>query len=106
MRGEEGRRNERREVEAGPEEAGHPQSGELQSDGETGCVLADLAPTPTHLKTHYTMGFDLYPVMTMESKERILDQALSERWLLLFEHAPDVLAGYLAENRQLEPIEV
>ena len=94
------------ELLATPGHTRHHQSVLLHSDGATACFLADLAPTPTHLKTHYTMGFDLYPVMTMESKERILDQALSERWLLLFEHAPDVLAGYLAENRQLEPIEV
>lgn len=57
--------------------------------------LADLVPTTSHLKTPYVMGFDLYPMQTMEAKPRVLQQAYEERWLLIFEHAAHIQAGYL-----------
>lgn len=69
----------------------------ITSKGNTACFLADLVPTNSHLKTPYVMGYDLYPKTTMEVKERILKQALQENWLLIFEHAPRVKAGYLYE---------
>ncbi len=69
----------------------------VQSEGRTACFLADLVPTDSHLKTAYVMGYDLYPKTTMEVKEKVLQQALHENWLLIFEHAPKVRAGYLKE---------
>ncbi len=68
------------------------------SAGKTACFLADLVPTNSHLKTAYVMGYDLFPKTTMESKTRVLKQALVENWLLFFEHAPVVKAGYLLEK--------
>ena len=32
------------------------------------------------------MGYDLEPLVTLESKKRILPRAVSERWQLIFEH--------------------
>ncbi len=76
------------------------------SGGLTACFLADLVPTPAHLKTHYVMGFDLNPLATMENKERVLKQARAENWLLIFEHSSDIKAGYLTEDLKIEPIEL
>jgi glyoxylase-like metal-dependent hydrolase (beta-lactamase superfamily II) len=69
----------------------------IHSNGKTACFLADLVPTSSHLKTAYVMAYDLYPRTTMEVKERVLKQALEENWLLFFEHAPRIKAGYLTE---------
>ena len=76
-------------------------SGEL-----TACFLADLVPTPSHLKTHYVMGFDLDASTAMKNKERVLKQAQAENWLLIFEHSPGVKAGYLTEDLKIEPVEL
>ncbi len=79
------------------------------SAGKTACFLADLAPTTSHLKTPYVMGYDLYPKTTMEVKERVLQQALAENWLLFFEHDPVVRAGYLRQEdgkMKIEAVEV
>lgn len=70
----------------------------VHSEGKTACFLADLVPTNSHLRTAYVMGYDLYPKTTMEMKEKTLKQALEEKWLLFFEHAPKVRAGYLFEK--------
>ena len=32
------------------------------------------------------MGYDVEPLVTLETKRRILKQAVSEQWLLIFEH--------------------
>lgn len=81
----------------------------INSGGKTACFLADLVPTDSHLKTSYVMGYDLYPKTTMEMKEKVLKQALQENWLLFFEHAPNVKAGYLVEKEgkpQIEKVEI
>lgn len=77
----------------------------IHSFGKTACFLADLVPTNSHLKTPYVMGYDLFPKVTMEVKEKVLKQALREHWLLFFEHAPVVRAGYLREEEGKYKIE-
>ena len=52
-----------------------------------GC--ADLVPMRAHLKYPWIMGYDLYPVDTLESKKKLLPQATREGWLCLFYHDPD-----------------
>ena len=78
----------------------------VKSGGLTACFLADLVPTPSHLKTHYVMGFDLDALTAMKNKERVLKQALVENWLLVFEHSPGIKAGYLTEDLRIEPVEL
>lgn len=71
------------------------------------CFLADLVPTPSHLKTPYVMGYDLYPLQTMQMKPQVLRQARDGHWLLIFEHGAGVAAGYLRQAEgpwQLEPL--
>ncbi len=70
----------------------------IESGDRKACFLADLVPTDSHLKTPYVMGYDLYPGTTMKVKQEVLQQALAEQWLLLFEHAPSVQAGYLVQD--------
>ena len=62
--------------------------------------------TPSHLKTHYVMGFDLDALTAMKNKERVLKQARAENWLLIFEHSSDIKAGYLTEDLKIEPVEL
>ncbi len=81
----------------------------ITSAGKTAAFLADLVPTTSHLKTLYVMGYDLYPKLSMETKPKILQQAFEEQWLLIFEHAPRIRAGYLQRvegNWNIEPVDV
>ena len=78
----------------------------VESGGLTACFLADLVPTPSHVKTHYVMGFDLDASTAMKNKERILEQAQAGNWLLIFEHSPDIKAGYLTKDLEVEPVEL
>ena len=93
------------ELLATPGHTLHHQSVLLHSEGQTACFLADVAATSTHLKANWVMGFDLYPLLTMQSRERVLKQAAAEGWLLFFEHAADILSGVLDAEGNLTPFE-
>jgi len=80
----------------------HHQSVLVSSDGETLCYLADLCPTVAHLPLPWIMGYDLEPLVTLETKRTLWQRALAEDWLLCFEHDPAVAWGHLdAEGRGL-----
>ncbi|HSJ65551.1 MAG TPA: MBL fold metallo-hydrolase [Gemmatimonadaceae bacterium] len=68
----------------------------LESDGERALFLADLIPTTTHLPLPWIMGYDVEPLVTLETKRRILRRAAEERWLLIFEHDARVAWGRVA----------
>jgi len=70
-------------------------------DGDT--VLwypADLIPMSAHIPLPYTMGYDLYPMVTLEDKKRLLPQAADEKWMLVFEHDRDFPAGRVIVNEK------
>jgi glyoxylase-like metal-dependent hydrolase (beta-lactamase superfamily II) len=64
------------------------QSVVLRSGGETACFVADLIPTGAHAPLPWTMGYDLEPLVTLESKRSFLARAEAEAWLLILEHEP------------------
>ena len=73
----------------------HHQSVLVRSEGETACFLADLVPTTAHLPLPWIMGYDVEPLVTLESKRMLLARAAEEEWLLVFEHDPVVPWGRL-----------
>ena len=70
----------------------------VESGGERACFLADLVPTSAHLPLPWIMGYDLEPLVTLESRRRLYQRAEGEGWLLLFEHDPAVVAGRLGRD--------
>lgn len=61
----------------------------VEDGGETACFLADLVPTSAHLPLPWIMGYDLEPLVTLETKRRILGRAADEGWILVFVHDPE-----------------
>jgi len=70
----------------------------LESGGERACFLADLVPTSAHLPLPWIMGYDLEPLVTLESKRTLYARAEAEGWRLWFEHDPEVVAGRLGRD--------
>ncbi len=58
----------------------------LNRGGHTLYSFADLIPTRHHLPLAWVMGYDLFPVETLEAKKRLLPQAFAENWLCFFYH--------------------
>jgi glyoxylase-like metal-dependent hydrolase (beta-lactamase superfamily II) len=70
----------------------------LESGGRTAVFVADLIPTTAHVPLPWIMGYDLYPMETLECKRAFLQEAIDGEYLLLFEHDPEIAAGYLRER--------
>ena len=49
----------------------HHQSVVIRSEDETACFLADLIPTAAHLPLPWIMGYDVEPLVTLESKRSL-----------------------------------
>jgi glyoxylase-like metal-dependent hydrolase (beta-lactamase superfamily II) len=75
------------------------QSVVVASGGETACFVGDLIPTVAHLPLPWIMGYDLEPMVTLETKRRFLSRAEAEGWLLVFEHEPGPGVGHLAREQ-------
>jgi len=70
----------------------------IRRGDQVALYLGDLIPTSHHLKIPWLMGYDLYPLDTVVMKKRLLERALNEHWLLVFEHDPKVGMGYLVKR--------
>jgi glyoxylase-like metal-dependent hydrolase (beta-lactamase superfamily II) len=68
--------------------------------GARALYTVDLIPTAAHLPLPYIMGYDLEPLVTLETKRAILRDATREGWLLLFEHDPGLHAIRVSGSEQ------
>jgi len=86
------------------------QSVVVESGGETAVFLADTAHWPLHMeKLEVLTAYDVQPLVTLETKRRLARWAIEHRALLVFNHHPDGMAGYLhptdrPDRFQLEPV--
>lgn len=55
-------------------------------------------PTAAHIDLTWGMGFDLYPLDTIESKREYYARALPEKWLTVFTHDPHVPWAYIEKD--------
>ena len=87
--------------------AGHNRSMQcwrLDRGGQTLFGFADLVPTRAHVPFAWIMGYDLYPVETLEAKKILLPKAAREGWKCLFYHDPEMSLGRIVEcDGKLEP---
>ncbi len=88
--------------------AGHSrtmQCARLERGGQTLYSFADLVPMRAHVPLAWIMGYDLFPVETLEAKKRLLPQAARENWLCFFYHDPDVpLCRIVEEDGKLRAV--
>jgi glyoxylase-like metal-dependent hydrolase (beta-lactamase superfamily II) len=60
----------------------------FSSRGEEGAFWGDLIPTSAHLRPHYVMAYDLYPVDCWRAKKELVPRAVEEGWTNVFYHDP------------------
>ena len=73
-------------VKTFPGHTAHMQAVLVRSRDQTACYISDLIPTTAHIDITWGMGFDLYPLETIESKKQYYAQAVPEKWLTVFTH--------------------
>lgn len=73
----------------------HHQSIVVDGGGETAVFLGDVCPTAAHLPLPWIMGYDVEPLVTLESKRSLWGEAEANGWLLVFEHDATTAWGRL-----------
>jgi glyoxylase-like metal-dependent hydrolase (beta-lactamase superfamily II) len=88
-------------VKTFPGHTAHLQAIVIQSpiaNPKTACYISDLIPTTAHIDVTWGMGFDLYPLQTIESKKQYYAQAIPEKWLTVFTHDPKTPWAYVEKD--------
>ena len=79
----------------------------IESGGGTAVFAADLMPTAAHVDVPWIMGYDLYPMETLEFKRAFVREAIEREYVIFFEHDPQIAAGRIRERNQrlyVEPV--
>ncbi len=58
----------------------------IQYKGKTIVFMADLLPSTGHIPLPYVMGYDTRPLITISEKEKFLNKACDENYILFLEH--------------------
>ena len=85
-------------VKTFPGHTEHMQAVIVESQGRTACYISDLIPTTAHIDITWGMGFDLYPLQTIESKKQYYAKAIGEKWLTIFTHDPKTPWVYVEKD--------
>ena len=64
----------------------HMQAVMIESGGQKACYISDLIPTTAHLDLVWGMAYDLFPLETIDNKRRFYDEAIPQKWLVIFTH--------------------
>ena len=65
----------------------------ISDEKESLVYLADLIPMSAHVPLPYIMGYDLFPLVTLEEKRNYLKEIYENNYTVFFEHDPYVEAG-------------
>lgn len=84
--------------------AGHQSVLVGEPGGPRALFLGDVVPTAVHTRLPYVMAYDLEPARTLETKRALFARAVSERWIVVWGHDRDHVAGRLALDPHGEPV--
>ena len=76
----------------------HHQGVLVESGGERLFYPADLAPTAAHVPLPWIMGYDVEPLVTLETKRQFWAEAASEAWTVMFEHDATNAFGRIVQD--------
>ncbi len=84
----------------------------VESEGQTALFMGDTASWPLHLeRLAWVPAYDVEPMVSIETKRKLARWASEQGVLLIFEHHPEIIAGYLyaterPDRFRFEPVEV
>ncbi|MBK8955455.1 MAG: MBL fold metallo-hydrolase [Saprospiraceae bacterium] len=73
---------------------------EINFENRTYIYCADLFPSSFHVPMPYIMSYDVRPLVTLQEKEIVLNQAADNEHVLVFEHDPFVDAATVKRNER------
>jgi glyoxylase-like metal-dependent hydrolase (beta-lactamase superfamily II) len=85
-------------VELFPGHTEHHQAVIIESQNKKAAYVGDLIPTSAHLHSTWVMGYDLFPIDSIDSRNRYYRTAIPERWLTVFTHDPATPWAYISRD--------
>ncbi len=64
------------------------------------CFTGDLIPGRAWVHLPITMGYDRYPELLIDEKEKLYKKAVPEAWILFFTHDPEVAASQIVQDEK------
>lgn len=61
---------------------------QVNYNGKTIVFVADLLPSVAHLPIPFIMAYDMFPLTSLQEKKSFLQEAVSNDYLLFFQHDP------------------
>ncbi|MFN8323149.1 MAG: MBL fold metallo-hydrolase [Chitinophagales bacterium] len=62
----------------------------IKAGGKTLVYCADLFPSMAHIPLPYVMAYDTRPLLTLDEKKILLNEAVTNNYYLFFEHDPSI----------------
>lgn len=62
---------------------------QIKYKNKTIVYMADLLPSVYHIPLSYIMGYDMFPLTTLQEKKSFLNEAIANDYILFFEHDPE-----------------
>ena len=70
----------------------------VNHSGRVFVYTGDLIPTAAHIPLLWNMSYDLLPLVTIAEKEELLNEALAENYVLIFQHDEETECCVLTET--------
>jgi len=86
------------EVFLAPGHTSSHQCVKAQSQEKVLFFLGDLVPTSAHIGLPYIMSYDLFPLVTLESRKKYYEKAIKEDWIIAFDHDPEYYFGKIKKE--------
>jgi glyoxylase-like metal-dependent hydrolase (beta-lactamase superfamily II) len=76
----------------------------VRAGDQTVCYISDLIPTSHHLDPTWVMGYDLYPLESINNRHRFYKRAIPEKWLVVFTHDHEVPWAHVEIGEKGKPV--
>jgi glyoxylase-like metal-dependent hydrolase (beta-lactamase superfamily II) len=76
----------------------------VRAGDQTVCYISDLIPTSHHLDPTWVMGYDLYPLDSINNRHRFYKHAIPEKWLVVFTHDHEVPWAHVEIGEKGKPV--
>ncbi len=63
---------------------------QISYKNKTLLYMADLLPSTMHIPLPYVMAYDMFPLQTLKEKKMFLEEAVTNEYILFFEHDPEI----------------
>lgn len=64
----------------------------IKIEDKTFFYPSDLVPTSAHVPVPWVMGYDIQIIKILDEKEAILEEAVRDNWIFIYEHDPVIAA--------------